>query len=53
MTPAIICALSMTLQAGQEPISLSDVALQDMIGATVRTSSFLGKKVILFNWASW
>jgi peroxiredoxin len=32
---------------------IPDVALVDMAGKSVRLSSFRGKKLILFNWASW
>lgn len=30
-----------------------DVALTDMNGKAVKLSDFRGKKLILFNWASW
>jgi len=30
-----------------------DVALTDMSGKSVRLSSFRGRKLILFNWATW
>lgn len=33
--------------------TMPDVTLTDMNGAAVRLSSFRGKKLILFNWASW
>lgn len=33
--------------------AVPDVSLLDMASETVRLSSFRGKKLILFNWASW
>lgn len=38
------------IQLGQP---VPDVALTDMQGKSVRISDFRGKKLIIFNWASW
>ncbi|MBX3118553.1 MAG: redoxin domain-containing protein [Fimbriimonadaceae bacterium] len=54
----MLAALFMTVLA-QTPAKIEvgkpipDVAIQDMNGKTVRLSQFRGKKLILFNWASW
>ncbi len=49
--------LSLAMIPPDAPIEVGkrapDVALTDMSGKTVRLSGFSGKKLILFNWASW
>jgi peroxiredoxin len=54
----MITALALSLALGQSQgieagKAIPDLALTDMAGKTVRLSSFRGKKLILFNWASW
>ncbi len=54
MVAAIVGLVAVTLQQGVEvgkPVP--DASLTDMAGKTVRLSDFCGKKLILFNWASW
>jgi peroxiredoxin len=49
-------ALATALQA-REPAAVGsvvpDVAVTNMKGESVRISDFRGKKLIVFNWASW
>ena len=54
----MISALILLAVAGQSGgvevgKAVTDVALTDMSGKSVRLSSFRGKKLILFNWATW
>ncbi len=39
--------------AQSSPTLLPDVVLTDMQNRPVRLRSFIGKKLIVFNWASW
>lgn len=48
---AILAAVALT-QGGELRV-MPQVPLTDMEGKTVSLSGFLGKKVVLFNWASW
>lgn len=52
----MVTSLLLTAVMAQTPAlgkAMPDVALTDMSGATVRLSRFRGRKLILFNWASW
>ncbi|MEX2243423.1 MAG: hypothetical protein WD716_06200 [Fimbriimonadaceae bacterium] len=54
----MISALALYAVVGQNQAievgkPVPDVALLDMSGKSVRLSSFRGKKLILFNWATW
>ncbi len=55
MILALTLAATMTIQKPQVEVGkhVPDVSLVDMAGNSVRLSSFRGKKLILFNWASW
>jgi peroxiredoxin len=55
MILAMTLAATMAIQKPQVEVGkhIPDVALVDMAGNSVRLSSFRGKKLILFNWASW
>jgi peroxiredoxin len=49
----MITTLIAAALAVQAPTTAPDVTLLDMAGKPVKLQQFLGKKVILFNWASW
>lgn len=54
MLSAILLTVALYQKPGIEIGSpVPDVALLNMAGHSVRLSSFRGKKLILFNWASW
>lgn len=55
MILAMMLAVSIAPQKPQVEVGkpVPDVALVDMAGQSVRLASFRGKKLILFNWASW
>lgn len=54
MISAILTAMAVIFpQNVQVGNSVPDVSLTDMDGKAVRLSQFRGKKLILFNWASW
>jgi peroxiredoxin len=55
MILALSLATTLAMQKPQIEVGkhVPHVALVDMAGNSVRLSSFRGKKLILFNWASW
>jgi len=53
MLNTILAAVSLLSQGVEIGKPVPDVSLTDMDGKTVRLSQFRGKKLILFNWASW
>lgn len=46
----LAAALAPGLEVGMK---VPDVALTNMKGESVSISQFIGKKLIVFNWASW
>lgn len=52
MVTALSLAVLMQAQEAK-PVMLPDITLTDMKGDPVRLRKYSGKKLILFNWASW
>ncbi len=50
---AIVAATSLAAPALEVGMKVPDVALTNMKGESVSISQFIGKKLIVFNWASW
>ena len=50
---AIIAATTLAAPALEVGMKVPDVVLTDMKGNSVSISQFVGKKLIVFNWASW
>ena len=50
---AIVVATSLAAPTLEVGMKVPDVALTNMKGESVSISQFIGKKLIVFNWASW
>ena len=50
---AIVAATTLAAPGLEVGMKVPDVALTDMNGNSVSFSQFIGKKLIVFNWASW
>ena len=50
---AIVAATTLAAPALEVGMKVPDVVLTDMKGESVSISQFIGKKLIVFNWASW
>jgi cytochrome oxidase Cu insertion factor (SCO1/SenC/PrrC family) len=55
LTSLVLAAAIATPQSKAVEVGsvVPDVAVTDMSGKSVRISDFRGKKLIVFNWASW
>ena len=49
----VIVAASIAAPALEVGMKVPDVTLTNMKGESVSISQFIGKKLIVFNWASW